>query len=66
MARVRAACSGCKEVLLVYIHDEDPDLKQIEALVEGEHFEHKCPICREWTGFKIVPPLKDIEELEEG
>ena len=52
MPRIKARCGTCGKVVSL-LFDEN-ESREINDLKEGEHFEHKCPLCDDWTAFEIV------------
>jgi len=51
MPRIKAKCECGAVVSLLF---DQAEYDEIAGLKEGEYFEHKCPVCEAWAGFKVV------------
>lgn len=52
MGRFKGTCSHCgKTISLLFDDDESVD---VQDLKKGEYFEHKCPVCDEWSAFEVA------------
>jgi hypothetical protein len=54
MARLKGTCSKCGKTISLLFEYNNAELADIKKLKDGEFFEHKCPVCDEWSAFEVA------------